>query len=195
MTLDKLCDNNDNFTTNCNNSEYCSPAYTGRRGQTGSTCVHCLWWGHSGSSATMYTQWFTRVCINYLALQLAIAAEPQADNQKIYLLLVTYYTTQQQLFYGPLSGTTRVSRYQKKHSSTHHPHHHPIFISFFHPPWSIASFLFKLCAWQSFCTTSLHVFFGLPLGLEPSTSYFIHFVTQSVCFLQHMPTPSPPVLL
>jgi len=33
---------------------------------------------------------------------------------------------------------------------------------------------------QSFCTTSLHVFFGLPLGLEPSTSYSIHFFTQSV---------------
>ena len=64
---------------------------------------------------------------------------------------------QQQPFYGPLSGTTRVSRYQKKHSPTHHPDHHPVFISFFHLPWSIASSLFKLCAWQSFCTTSLHV--------------------------------------
>jgi len=27
----------------------------------------------------------------------------------------------QQPFYGPLSGTTRVSLYQKKHSPTHHP--------------------------------------------------------------------------
>jgi len=89
-------------------------------------------------------------------------------------------TTQQQLFYGPLSGTTRVSRYQKKHSPTYHPDHHPIFISFFHLPRSIASSVLKLRAWQSFCTTSLHVLFGLPLGLEPSTSYFIHFFTQSV---------------
>jgi len=87
---------------------------------------------------------------------------------------------QQQPFYGPLSGTTRVSRYHKKHSPTHHPDHHPIFISFFHLPRSIASSLFKLCAWQSFCTTSVYVHFGLPLGLEPSTSYFIHFFTQSV---------------
>ena len=31
-----------------------------------------------------------------------------------------------------------------------------------------------------FCTTSVHVLFGLPLGLEPSTSYSIHFFTQSV---------------
>jgi len=31
-----------------------------------------------------------------------------------------------------------------------------------------------------FCTTSLHVLFGLPLGLEPSTSYSVHFFTQSV---------------
>jgi len=57
-----------------------------------------------------------------------------------------------------------VSRYQKKHSPTHHPDHHPIFISF-HLPRFIAYFLFKLRAWQSFCTTSFHVLFGLPLGL------------------------------
>jgi len=58
--------------------------------------------------------------------------------------------------YDPLSGTTRASRYQKKHSPTHHPDHHPIFISFFHLLRSIASSLFKLHAWQVFCTTSLH---------------------------------------
>ena len=56
---------------------------------------------------------------------------------------------QQQSFYGPLSGTTRVSRYQKKYSPTHHPDHGLIFISFFRLLWSIASSLFKLCAWQS----------------------------------------------
>jgi len=68
----------------------------------------------------------------------------------------------------------------KQHSPTHHPDHHPTFISFFHLPWSIASFLYKLRAWQSFCTTSFHVLFDIPLGLEPSTSYSIHFFTQSV---------------
>jgi len=90
------------------------------------------------------------------------------------------FLRQQRLFYGRLSGTTRVSQYQKKHAPTHHPDHHPIFISFFHLPRSIASSLFKLRAWQSLCTTSFHVLFGLPLGLEPSTSYSIHFFTQSV---------------
>jgi len=90
-------------------------------------------------------------------------------------LIFWFPTTQQRSFYGPLSGTTQVSRYQKKHSPIHHPDHHPIFISFFHLPQSIASSLFKLQAWQSFCTTSLHVLFGLPLGLEPSTLYSIHF--------------------
>ena len=83
-------------------------------------------------------------------------------------------------FMALLSGTTRVRRYQKKHSPTHHPDHQPIFISFFHLPRSIASSLFKLRVWQSFCTTCLHVLLGLPLGLEPSTSYSIHFFTQSV---------------
>jgi len=94
---------------------------------------------------------------------------------------------QQQPFYGPLSGTTQVSWYQKKHSPTHHPDH-PIFISFFHLPRSIASSLFKLRAWQSFCTTYVHVLFGLPLGLEPSTSYSTHFFTQSLsCFCNTCP--------
>jgi len=79
-----------------------------------------------------------------------------------------------------LSRTTRVSQYQKKHSPTHHPYHHPVFISFFHLPRSIASSLFKLHAWQSFCKSSFHVLFGLSLGLEPSASYSIHFFTQSV---------------
>ena len=60
-----------------------------------------------------------------------------------------------------------------------YPDHHPIFISFFHLLWFIASSLFNLCAWQSFCTTSLQVLFDLPLGLEPSTSYSIRFFTQS----------------
>ena len=46
-------------------------------------------------------------------------------------------------------------QYQKKHSPTHHPDH-PIFTSFFHLLQSIASFLFKLHAWQSFCTSSPH---------------------------------------
>ena len=66
------------------------------------------------------------------------------------------------------------------HPLTYPDHHHPIFISFFHLLRSIASYLFNLRAWQSFCTTSVQVLFGLPLGLEPSTSYSIHFFTRSV---------------
>jgi len=92
----------------------------------------------------------------------------------------TLQQQQQQPFYSLLFGTTRVSQYQKKHSPTQHPDHHPIFISFFHLPRSIASSLFKFHAWQFFCITSLYVLFGLPPGLEPSTSYSIHFFTQSL---------------
>ena len=103
-----------------------------------------------------------------------------ADDSQLTRMAMTAATTTQQPFYGPLSGTTRVRRYQKKHSPTHLPDHHPIFTSFFHLPRSIAFSLFKLRAWQSFCTTSFHDLFGLPLGLEPSTSYSIHFFTQSV---------------
>jgi len=85
-------------------------------------------------------------------------AQPVSDTRVSYCLIsIILLVQQQQPFYVPLSGTTRVSRFQKKHSPTRHPDHHSIFISFFHLPRSIASSLFKLRAWQSFHTTSLHV--------------------------------------
>jgi len=91
-----------------------------------------------------------------------ISSSEQYDCLLNYFIVATTQQ-QQQPFYGPLSGTTWVSRHQKKHSPTHHPDHHSLFISFFHLPRSIASSLFKLRAWQSFCTTSFDVVFGLPL--------------------------------
>jgi len=53
-------------------------------------------------------------------------------------------------------------------------------ICFLHLLRSMASSLFNLCTWQSFTTISLQVFFGLSFGLAPSTSYSIHFFTQSL---------------
>ena len=86
---------------------------------------------------------------------------------------------QQRPFNGLWSGTTRVGRYQKEHSPTHtHPDHRASFIIFLHLQWSMASSLFNLRAWQSSRTTSFQVFFGLPLGLGPSTWCSIHFFTQ-----------------
>ena len=97
------------------------------------------------------------------------------------LMMTTMKTTrwrwqqqQQQLFYGPLSRTTRVSQNQKKRSSTHtYLDHQPSFISSLH----LLRFINYLYAWQSFSTTSFQVqgLIGLPLDLEPSTSYSIHF--------------------
>jgi len=51
---------------------------------------------------------------------------------------------------------------------------------FHHLLQSMASSLINPCALQSFSTISLQVFFVLPLGLTPSTSYSIHFFTQSL---------------
>jgi len=53
-------------------------------------------------------------------------------------------------------------------------------ICFHHLQRSMASSVFNPRALQSFSTISLQVFFGLPLGLVPSTSYSIHFFTQSL---------------
>jgi len=64
--------------------------------------------------------------------------------------------THTQPFNGPWSGTTRVGRYQKKHSPTHtHPDHQTSFINFLHLLRSIASSVFSLRAWQSSLTTPL----------------------------------------
>jgi len=55
---------------------------------------------------------------------------------------------QQRPFDGLWSGTTRVGRYQKKHSPTHtHPDHRASFIIFLHLQRSMASSLFNLRAW------------------------------------------------
>jgi len=95
-----------------------------------------------------------------------------------------------QPFNGLWSGTTRVGRYQKKHSPTHtHPDHRTSFINFLYLLRSIASSLYILHAWQSFSTTSLQVLFGLPLGLHAFLYPIIIF------FSQHMPIPSQSVLL
>ena len=102
---------------------------------------------------------------------------------------------QQQLFYGPLSGTTWVSRYQKKHSPTHHPDHHPIFIRFFHLPRSIASSMVQMTCLAIF----MHLF-PCPLW-STSWSAALHLIFHtflypiSVFSSQHMPIPSQPALL
>jgi len=71
--------------------------------------------------------------------------------------------------------------YQKKHLPTYTYHaHQSSLICFIHLLWSVASSLFNQRASQSFSTISVQVFFGLPLGLAPSTSYSMHFFTQSL---------------
>jgi len=88
--------------------------------------------------------------------------------------------TQTQPFNGLWSVTTWVGQYQKKHSPIHtHPDHRTSFINFLHLLRSTPSSLFSLRARQSSLTTSLRVLFGLSLGLGPSTSYSMHFFTQS----------------
>ena len=58
--------------------------------------------------------------------------------------------THTQPFNGLWSGTTRVGRYQKKHSPTHtHPDHRTSFIIFLHLQRSMPSSLFIVRAWQS----------------------------------------------
>ena len=96
-----------------------------------------------------------------------------------------------------LSGTTRLSRHQKKHSPTHtYRGHQSSHICFFHLLRSTASSLFNFTC----LTVSFH-------NLSPSFLWFtswpgtLHFILHKflhpiiVFFLQHMPIPPQPLLL
>jgi len=98
----------------------------------------------------------------------AVQCTPLASSTDTYTATqAVLQQQQQQPFNGRLSGTTRVGRYQKKHSPAHtHPDQSTFFITFLHLQWSTASSLFSLRAWQSSQITSFQVLFGLPLGLE-----------------------------
>ena len=84
-----------------------------------------------------YTSWPEKVA---LGLNHHIDATIQDKQQQ-------QQQQQQRPFNGLLSGTTRVGRYQMKHSPTHtHPDHRASFITFLHLQRSMASSLFNLCA-------------------------------------------------
>ena len=78
----------------------------------------------------------------------------------VMVLIIITTTTTQQLFYGPLSGTTQVSQYQKKHSLIqslsassiyHNPQHPPcsnyVLGNLFAQPFSMLS-LVHLLVWS-----------------------------------------------
>jgi len=100
---------------------------------------------------------------------------------------------QQQPFNSSLSRPTWVNRHQKKQPSTPtltYPDHQLSFISFLPLLQSIASSLFNLCAWQSFCTTSLQspgpLWSTYWSGAHHFTLHrFLHPII--VFFSQHMP--------
>jgi len=97
-----------------------------------------------------------------------------------YLLhrFIRVINTHTRVFFGPLSWSTPVSRYAKKHPSTRTPPtHQPPYLP---PSTPNPSSLLTRHTWQSLCTTSSHVLFGPPLGLQHTTSYSIHFFTQSL---------------
>jgi len=94
---------------------------------------------------------------------------------------LTYFDTlTQQQQQQPFYSTTRVSQYRKTFTHSHLSWSSTIFYQLLELLQSIASSLFNIHARQSFCTTSLQVLIGLPLGLEPFTSYSIQFFVQSL---------------
>jgi len=99
-------------------------------------------------------------------------------------------TTQQLLLqplYGPLPGTTRVSWYQKKHSPTHLSWSSSNLYQLL-PSTTFHSILpVQITCLTIFCTTSLQVLFGLPLGLDHHTPY-ISSPNQCLLFAAHAHT-------
>ena len=134
---------------------------------------------------------------NYLNLIVTFALHPVysvfsffCTKVKFICLVMHTHTHTTVLWLWILSGTSWVSRYQKKHSPTHTYHgHQSSLICFLHLLWSMASSLFSLRAWVFF--RNIQVFFGLPLGLAPFTSNSIHFFTQDcLLFTAHAHTIS-----
>ena len=81
---------------------------------------------------------------------LLVPAHPGSPGQRAIKQLcvcVYLFNQQQQPFNGRLSGTTRVGRYQKKHTPAHtHSGERTSFITFLHLQRSMASSLFSLRA-------------------------------------------------
>ena len=79
---------------------------------------------------------------------LLVPAHPGSPGQRaikqLYVCVYLFNQQQQQPFNGRLSGTTRVGRYQKKHTPAHtHPGQRTSFITFLHLQRSMASSLFS----------------------------------------------------
>ena len=108
---------------------------------------------------TLNVSCFSKIQIGFTFLVPAHLGSPGQSAVNVYVCTYVWLCV--------LSGISRVGHYQKKHSPTHtHPDHRTSFINFLHLLWSIASSLFKLCAWQSFSTTSLRCLVYL-LVLDP----------------------------
>jgi len=91
-------------------------------------------------------------------------------------LLYYYYNNYYNRFtaLSILSGTTCVSRYQKKHSPTYTLLWSSIIPYLLPPSITTHCILPVLFTCLAVFLHSLQIFFGLPLGLAPSTSYSIH---------------------
>ena len=105
-----------------------------------------------------------------------------------------HWHTHTQPFNGLWSRTTRVGRYQKKHSPTHtHPDHRTSFIIFLH---------LQCIPFVHFtCLTVLSYNLSPRLFWSSSWSWTLNFILHTflhpiiIFFSQHMPIPTQPVLL
>jgi len=89
-----------------------------------------------------------------------------------------------QSFYSPLSGTTR-----RNIHPLIYPDRHPTFISFLHLLQTIASSLFNIRAWQSFCTpVSRSCLVYLLVWSPPPHTPYISLPNQCLLFATHAHT-------
>ena len=84
-------------------------------------------------------------------------------------------------YFGEMFFSDQVSRYQKKHSPIYTYRDHQSSLILLPQSIMIHGILsVQFTCLTVFFTISHQVFFGLPLGLAPSTSYSIYFFTQSL---------------
>jgi len=126
-----------------------------------------------------------------LPIQIMLYSSPVACQIKILSLKYYYYYYDYYYYYNHfmalriLSGTSRVSRYQKKHSPSHTYHgHQSSLICFLHLLWYMASSLFNLHALQSFSIKFSLVYL---LAWHPPL-HTPYISSPNLClFSQHMP--------
>jgi len=140
---------------------------------------HCFFWKQKGDST------HEAACLK----SIFTAVWKRCRYDVATCTITNYYCYYYKCFTALCPGIPGWASTRRKIHSLTYPDHHPSFISFFHLLRFMAFSLFNLRAWQSFCTTSVQVYF-LVWSPPPDTPYIwnISLPNQCLLFATHVHT-------